>query len=170
MTGIRSISISRDKEMTLLEISKLLKDSGQTISTAESCTGGMISHLITTVPGSSSYYVGSVVSYFPRVKVKLLKVKQRDIDKYGIVSSRVAEEMSEGVRNLLGTTWSIGITGWADKTGDEFEPAGTAWVSVSGPDGTYSKRLESHLSRKRNIESFANQALDFFASIFAESE
>lgn len=151
--------------MTLLEISKKLKASGQTISTAESCTGGMISHLITTVPGSSSYYAGSVVSYFPCVKVRLLKVRQRDIDKYGIVSAKVAEEMAEGVRKLIGTTWSIGITGWADRTGDSFEPAGTAWVAVSGPLGTYSKRLESHLSRKKNIDSFANQALEFFASI-----
>lgn len=151
--------------MTLLEISKSLKESKKTISTAESCTGGMIAHMITTVPGSSSYYAGSVVSYFPGVKVKLLGVRQSDIDKYGIVSSTVAEEMAEGVRRLIGTTWSIGITGWADSTGDSFEPAGTAWVAVSGPDGTYSKRLESHLSREKNIESFASQALEFFASI-----
>ncbi len=151
--------------MTLLEISKSLKESGRTISTAESCTGGMIAHMITTVPGSSSYYAGSVVSYFPSVKVKLLGVRQSDIDKYGIVSSKVAEEMAEGVRLLIGTTWSIGITGWADSTGDSFEPAGTAWAAVSGPDGTYSKRLESHLSREKNIESFACQALEFFASI-----
>ena len=154
--------------MSLVEISRFLRDSGQTISTAESCTGGMISHLITTVPGSSSYYAGSVVSYFPRVKVKLLGVRQEDIDTCGIVSAKVAEEMAEGVRKLLDTDWSIGITGWADSSGDSFEPAGTAWVAVSGPSGTFSKRLESHLSRAENIDSFASQALDFLFALISD--
>lgn len=158
-----------DNPTSLLEVSRMLKESGQTISTAESCTGGMISHLITTVPGSSSYYTGSVVSYFPRVKVQLLEVRQQDIDRFGIVSSKVAEEMAIGVRKLLGTDWSISITGWADSSGDDFEPAGTAWIAISNASGVFSKRIESHLSRQENISSFALQALNFLAELLHQS-
>ena len=142
-------------------IGRLLRGSGHTLSVAESCTGGEIAHLITTVPGSSEYFLGSVTSYAPEVKQKVLGVPAGTIEHFGIVSSAVAEAMAEGVRKLTGSTYSVATTGWADAYGDEHEPAGTVWVGVSGPDGTISRRFQYKGDRRRNIERFTASALDF---------
>ena len=139
----------------------LLKEQNLTFATAESCTGGEIAHLITTVPGSSEYFLGSVTSYAPEVKQKVLGVPAGTIEHFGIVSSAVAEAMAEGVRKLTGSTYSVATTGWADAYGDEHEPAGTVWVGVSGPDGTISRRFQYKGDRRRNIERFTASALDF---------
>ena len=141
-------------------IGKLLRGSGCTLSAAESCTGGEISHLITTIPGSSEYYLGSVTSYAAEVKCKVLGVRRETIDTEGIVSSAVAAAMAEGVRRLTGSTYSVATTGWADAYGDEHEPAGTVWIGVSGPNGTVTERKQYRNDRKRNIERFAASALD----------
>lgn len=137
----------------------LLAGTGKTVSAAESCTGGMISHLITTVPGSSEYYLGSVTSYSPDIKTKVLKVSPSVILKDGIVSSAVAEAMAEGVRKLTGSTFSVATTGWADSYGDEHEPAGTVWIGISGPNGTSSVKFQNTAGRKQNINRFATEAL-----------
>jgi len=142
-------------------IGRLLRASGSTLSVAESCTGGEIAHLITTVPGSSDYFLGSVTSYSPEIKVKILGVDPSLIERHGIVSSAVAEAMAEGVKRITGSTYSVATTGWADAYGDEHEPAGTVWVGVAGPDGTKSKRFQYKGDRKRNIERFAASALDY---------
>ena len=141
-------------------IGKLLRGSGLTLSAAESCTGGEISHLITTVPGSSEYYLGSVTSYSPAVKAKILGVKPETIANCGIVSSEVAAAMAEGARRVTGSTYSVSTTGWADSYGDEHEPAGTVWVGVSGPSATKTFRFNYKNDRKRNIERFAASALN----------
>lgn len=141
-------------------IGKLLKGTGLTLSAAESCTGGEISHLITTVPGSSEYYLGSVTSYSPSVKCKVLGVPEETIAACGIVSSEVAAAMAEGVRKVTGSTYSVATTGWADSYGDEREPAGTVWVAVSGPSATRTARFNYKNDRKRNIERFAASALN----------
>lgn len=149
-------------EDTTLEavIGALLRGSGKTLSCAESCTGGMISHLITTVSGSSEYYLGSVTSYHPAVKAKVLGVDPGTIESEGIVSSAVAAEMARGVRALTGSTYSVATTGWADAYGDEREPAGTVWVGVDGPLGTRTARFNFRNDRKRNIERFAASAIN----------
>ena len=141
-------------------IRKILKANGQTLSTAESCTGGNIAHLITTVPGSSDVFLGGVISYAPEVKINVLGVKAETIEKFGIVSSQVASEMAEGVRKLTGSTYSVSTTGWADSYGDDKEPAGTVWVAVSGPSGTVSSRFHYKSSRTINIDRFSASALN----------
>lgn len=142
-------------------IGRLLRGTGKTLSCAESCTGGMISHLITTVSGSSEYYLGSITSYSPLIKQSLLGVKPECIHEKGIVSSEVAAAMAEGVRKLTGSTYSLATTGWADSYGDEHEPAGTVWIGISGPKGTETHRCNYRSDRCRNIERFAASALDF---------
>lgn len=149
-------------------VGKLLRGSGLTLSAAESCTGGMISHLITTVPGSSEYYLGSVTSYAVRIKEALLKVKPETIQENGIVSSAVAASMAEGVRALTGSTFAVATTGWADSYGDEHEPAGTCWMAVSGPKGTVTKRCRSELGRVANIDIFAHVALETVGGYISE--
>ena len=150
-------------------VGRLLKGSGRTLSAAESCTGGEIAHLITSVSGASDYFLGSVTSYAPRIKTSVLGVDPVIIERSGIVSSAVAEAMAEGVRRLTGSTFSVATTGWADAYGDEHEPAGTVWVAVSGPQGTCSKKFQYKGDRKRNIERFAASALDFLRRYIIKS-
>ena len=149
-------------EDTTLEavIGSLLRAGGKTLSCAESCTGGMISHLLTTVSGASEYYLGSVTSYHPAVKARVLGVDPGTIEKEGVVSAAVAAEMARGVRALSGSTYSVSTTGWADAYGDEHEPAGTVWIGVDGPAGTRTSRFNFSHDRKRNIERFAASALN----------
>ncbi|MBP9998070.1 MAG: CinA family protein [Bacteroidales bacterium] len=139
-------------------IGKALKSRGETLSTAESCTGGRIAHLITTVSGSSSYFLGSVVSYAIAVKESVLGVPDAVIKDNGVVSSQVAAAMAEGVRKLTGSTYSVSTTGLAEG-GDEHYPEGTVWIAVSGPNGTETKIFQASKDRKGNIRSFANAAL-----------
>ncbi|MBQ1647626.1 MAG: CinA family protein [Bacteroidales bacterium] len=119
-----------------------------------------MAHLLTTVSGSSAYFLGSVTAYSAEVKVKVLGVPREVIEEKGIVSSEVAAAMANGARALFGSTFAVATTGWADATGDEHEPAGTVWVGVSGPDGTVTERYQYKGDRKRNIERFAASALD----------
>lgn len=143
------------------QIGKLLKEHGLTLSAAESCTGGEIAHLITTVPGSSSYFLGSVTSYAISVKETVLGVPSSVIEKHGVVSSEVAAAMAEGVRKLTGSDYSVSTTGLAGPGGDEFNPEGTVWVGVATPKGTYTIKYKYKNDRKRNIERFAASALNF---------
>ena len=142
-------------------IGKLLRGTGKTLSAAESCTGGMIAHLITTIPGSSEYFLGSVTSYAIAVKESVLKVEPSIIEEHGVVSSEVAAAMAQGVRKLTGCTYSVATTGLAGPGGDDRNPEGTVWVGVSGPHGTLTRRFQYHNDRKRNIERFSASALDF---------
>ena len=141
-------------------VGALFRGTGMTLSAAESCTGGKISSLITSVPGSSEYYLGSVTSYAIAIKEKVLDVRPELIAEYGVVSSEVAAAMAEGVRKLTGSTYSVATTGLAGPAGDERNPVGTVWIGVSGPHGTETVRKIYKNDRKRNIERFASAALD----------
>ena len=151
-----------DRDDTLeATVGRLLKASGRTLSVAESCTGGMISHLITSVPGASAYYLGSVTSYAVSVKERVLGVPAETVERYGVVSGEVAAAMAEGVRRVTGSDYAVATTGLAGPDGDEFNPVGTVWIGVAGPGGTKSVRRLFKNDRKRNIERFASSALDF---------
>lgn len=141
-------------------VGALFRGTGMTLSAAESCTGGKISSLITSVPGSSEYYLGSVTSYAIPVKEKVLGVPETTINEYGVVSSEVAAAMAEGVRNLTGSTYAVSTTGLAGPGGDERNPVGTVWIGIAGPNGTKTVRKVYKNDRKRNIERFAAAALD----------
>ncbi len=151
-----------DQDDTLeATVGRMLKASGKTLSAAESCTGGEISHLITSVPGSSSYYLGSVTSYAVSVKENVLGVPAETVEKYGVVSGEVAAAMAEGVRRVTGSDYAVSTTGLAGPDGDAFNPVGTVWIGVAGPKGTKTVRKVFKNDRKRNIERFASSALDF---------
>ncbi len=94
-------------------VGQLLRGSGETLSVAESCTGGGLGQMLTEIPGSSDYFWGGIISYDNSVKVKLLGVNPVDLDKFGAVSSTVAEQMAIGVKTRLSTTWGLSITGIA---------------------------------------------------------
>ncbi len=147
-----------DLETTL---GRICKEKGLTLSCAESCTGGMIAHMITSVPGSSGYFLGSVTSYAIPVKEKVLGVPDDVIVRCGVVSSEVAAAMAEGVRKLTGSDYAVSTTGLAGPSGDAFNPVGTVWIGVAGPRGSKTVRYVYKNDRKRNIERFAASALNF---------
>lgn len=141
-------------------IGGLLRGTGMTLSAAESCTGGMISSLITSVPGASDYYLGSVISYAVAVKQKVLDIHPEVIASYGVVSSEVTAAMAEGVRKVTGSTYSVATTGLAGPAGDDRNEVGTVWIGVSGPHGTSTVKKLYKNDRKTNIERFTSAALD----------
>ncbi len=141
-------------------VGRLLLEAGKPVSAAESCTGGEISHLLTTVPGSSAYYLGSVTSYAVSVKENVLGVPAEIISEHGVVSSEVAAAMAEGVRKLTGSDYSVSTTGLAGPGGDGVNQEGTVWIGVSGPNGTITQKRNYHNDRRRNIERFAASSLD----------
>jgi len=141
-------------------VGKLLKDRHCTVATAESCTGGKVASLITSVSGSSEYYKGSVVSYCNEVKADVLGVSRADLEKYGAVSSTVAEQMASGVRRLLKTDYAVATTGIAGPTGGSDEkPVGTVWIAVATPTKVVSRKYVFGKDRAINIERFAASAL-----------
>ena len=153
--------IYSDKDDTLESaIGAVLLGSGKTLSVAESCTGGKISSLITSVPGSSEYYLGSVTSYAISVKEGILGVPEAIINEYGVVSSEVAAAMAEGVRKVTGSDYAVSTTGLAGPGGDERNPVGTVWIGIAGPNGTKTVTKVYKNDRKRNIDRFAAAALN----------
>lgn len=158
-----------DKDSDLeTTIGELLKAAGKTLSAAESCTGGEIAHLITSVPGSSAYFLGSVTSYAISVKEAVLGVPPAVIREKGVVSSEVAAAMAEGVRRVTGSDYAVSTTGLAGPAGDAFNPVGTVWIGVAGPKGTRTVRYCYKNDRKRNIERFAASALNFLRLLLIE--
>lgn len=131
------------------------------LAVAESCTGGYISHLITSVPGSSAYYNGSVTSYSNQMKEQLLGVSSNSLEKYGAVSEQVAREMVEGVKRVMHADYAVATTGIAGPTGGTAEkPVGTVWIAVSGPAKTVVKKFTFvGDQRDRNIVRSGQTAL-----------
>lgn len=141
-------------------VGELLIAKGKTLSAAESCTGGEIAHMITTVAGSSAYFLGSVTSYAISVKEKVLGVPHEIIEEKGVVSAEVAAAMAEGVRRLTGSDYAVATTGLAGPGGDDVNPVGTVWIGVAGPHGTTTEKHCFKSDRKRNIQRFASTALN----------
>lgn len=142
-------------------VGKLLKESGQTISTAESCTGGRIAEMITSVPGSSAYYKGSVIAYDNTVKTDILGVPPELILQYGAVSEQVVVKMSEGARRLLKTDFSVATSGIAGPDGGtDIKPVGTLWIAVTSDKGTETLKQVFGSDRITNINRFSIAALN----------
>ena len=131
------------------------------LAVAESCTGGYISHLITSVSGSSAYYNGSVTSYSNEMKEQLLGVRRENLEKYGAVSEQVAREMVEGVKRVMNADYAVATTGIAGpEGGTEEKPVGTVWIAVSGPEKTFVKKYTFvGDQRDRNIVRSGQTAL-----------
>ena len=142
------------------EVGNLLRQKGLTLGVVESATGGLISHLITNVPGSSDYYKGSVTAYSNEAKIKIVGVKETTINKYGAVSYQVAEEMAEGGRKILATDICVTDTGIAGPSGaTPGKPIGLFYIGMSHQSGTYSQKHDFHGSREQNKLDAAEVAL-----------
>jgi len=142
------------------EIGNLLRRKGLTLGVVESATGGLVSHLITNVPGSSDYYKGSVTAYSNEVKIRVIGVKEDTINKYGAVSYPVAEEMAQGGKEILAVDICLADTGIAGPSGATQEkPLGLFYIGMSNPSGTYSQRHIFPGNREQNKRDAAEAAL-----------
>jgi nicotinamide-nucleotide amidase len=142
-------------------IGQLLKETGSTLATAESCTGGYIAHLITSIPGSSAYYKGSIIAYSDEIKMKELGVSETALSGYGAVSEEVVKEMAENVRIRFSSNYSIAVSGIAGPDGGtEKKPVGTVWIAIAGSSGVHAHKYLFGDNRERNIRRTALQALN----------
>jgi len=135
------------------EIKDKLKYNGAKISTAESCTAGYISKMLTSVQGSSDYFQGSIIAYSNDIKINVLGIEKDLIDSYTEVSEQVARRMAEKIKEIMKTEYSVATTGYADIHGNGTieNPAGTIYIAISTPEETIVNRLELTNSREINI-------------------
>lgn len=141
-------------------VAALLKRQGLTLATAESCTGGLIAHLATQLPGSSDYFLGSIVSYSNDIKTGVLKVPDEVLSRYGAVSRETASSMLRGVLKLTGADVGIATTGIAGPAGGSDEkPVGTVWIAAGGREDHVVKDFRFGFDRQGNKMIFAKTAL-----------
>ena len=141
-------------------VGELLRKKGQSVSTAESCTGGYIAHLITSIAGSSDYFRGSVVAYANEIKQQELDVKKKSLIDFGAVSETVVKQMAEGARKKFQTDFAIATSGIAGPGGGtEEKPVGTTWIAISTPEKTIAQHYLFGEHRERNIRKTALTAL-----------
>ena len=154
-----------------VKVGRLLRDGELSLAVAESCTGGLVSHKITNVPGSSDYFDRAVVSYSNRSKLELLGVREETLYDYGAVSRAVAAEMAEGVRTLAGTEVGLSTTGIAGPGGGTKEkPVGLVYVGVAVEGTTRIKKFIFQNDRYENKKSAATKALESLIVFLAEGE
>jgi len=144
------------------EIINIMRERKLTLGAVESATGGLISHLITNVSGSSDVYQGSITSYSNDIKVKIIGVKESTLEKYGAVSHQVAEEMAAGGRKVLGVDICVADTGIAGPTGaTSGKPVGLFYLGLSHKDGTFSRKHIFNGTREENKQQAVLAALEW---------
>jgi nicotinamide-nucleotide amidase len=156
-----TVVFGEDDEALEKVVGEILKLRGETLCTAESCTGGYIAHLITSIAGCSTYFMGSVVSYANQAKVDFLDVNAENIKTDGAVSELVVRQMAENARKKFGTTWALATSGIAGPDGGTPEkPVGTVWIALAGENGTEARKFAFGKDRLRNIQKSATAALE----------
>jgi nicotinamide-nucleotide amidase len=160
-TCIPDLIYGEDEESLEMVIGRMLASGRLTLCTAESCTGGYIAHKITSVPGSSEYYTGSIIAYDNSIKTNLLGISREVISREGAVSEPVVRAMAEGARRIFNTDYSLATSGIAGPSGGTTDkPAGTIWIAVSSKYGTYAEKSTFGTDRLINITRFTMAALN----------
>ena len=161
-TIIGDIIVGFDEDDTIeVVVGRLLAGQGKTISTAESCTGGKIAQMLTSVAGSSNYFRGSVVSYATDTKVSVLGVSQKTIDKHTVVSAEVAKEMALGIKKLMQTDYAIATTGNAGPSkGESKSELGSVFIALATPNEIIINEFNFGQPREKVIDRTANKALE----------
>lgn len=151
-------------------IGKLLKNAGKTLALAESCSGGYVSHLITTVAGSSTYFQGSVIPYHNEFKEKILGVESTTLKEFGAVSEQTVKEMAEGVKNLFGSDFGLASSGIAGPDGGTDEkPVGTVWIACAGEGYIEARKLQLTQDRLLNIQLTGVSLLNLLRICFSRN-
>ncbi|MBO9658451.1 MAG: competence/damage-inducible protein A [Chitinophagaceae bacterium] len=160
-TRVSEFLVSDEDEPLEVVIGKILSARNQTMATAESCTGGYIAHLITSVAGSSTYYKGSVISYANEVKQDILHVKEETLRQFGAVSQQTVTEMAEAALLELKTDYALATSGiMGPGGGSEEKPVGTVWIAVAGRGKVLTHKLNLRFDRQRNIMMATANALN----------
>lgn len=141
------------------KVYEILKDRRLTISVGESCTGGLLSHYLTYLPGSSTFFIAGVISYSVSSKIRILGVSSETISRYGVVSRETAEEMAERVRLITGSDYSVSTTGNLGPDVLEGKERGLVYISVSSDERTVSRELRLHGDRDSNKDEAALSAI-----------
>ncbi len=164
--------ISTDELLFLsARVGKILKELGLTVATAESCTGGLLSHILTGVSGASGYFIGGVVAYSNGIKEQVLGVSPRTIIKYGAVSKETAQEMAEGVSQKFGTSFGLSTTGIAGPTGGTPEkPVGLVWIGIHNNKQTYTIKCHFDGEREMVKSSTVKEVLEHLLDILKSAE
>ena len=164
--ALKELPFSEGEETPEETLAGQLRALGKTVACAESCTGGNIAHLITSVPGASSYFLGGIVSYSNEVKVRVLGVSAQDLKKHGAVSKEVALQMAQGARRITGADYAVSTTGVAGPDGGTPEkPVGTVWIAVAGPRGAQAQKFLFSHTRERNIGKASITALRWLVEV-----
>lgn len=161
-----------DKDLPLAEVvgNHLLKNK-KTVATAESCTGGYIAHLITSIPGSSGWYKGTIVSYANEIKENVLGVNDQTLRSVGAVSEDTVKQMVKGVLDRLNTDYAVATSGIMGPDGGTAEkPVGTVWVAAGSRNAIKAKQFFFRYDRERNIEMTAYQALNLLRIMVIEEQ
>lgn len=160
-----------DTDTLAFAVGKLLQEKDLSIGTAESCTSGFVAYTLTSVPGSSFYYWGSVVAYQNEIKEDLLHVQSSTLEKHGAVSEETVQEMAKGVRQRLKTDIGIATTGIAGPTGGSAEkPVGLVWIAIASEKGVQTKKLQLTQDRDLNIRLTANHLLHLLRQTLIEND
>lgn len=147
-------------------VGEVLLKKNATISTAESCTGGNIAKMLTSISGSSSYFLGSVVAYSIKTKQEVLKVKPEIISTYGVVSEEVVREMASSSKKIFDSDYAIATSGLASLEDLDGVKGGTVCYAIATPNGIFSKKVIFNTSRQENIQRASNKALNYLISLF----
>lgn len=153
------------KKLAQEVVGEILKQKKCSISTAESCTGGNIAKMLTSVSGSSSYFNGSIVAYSEKIKQSILKVSSKTISTHGVVSEEVVREMALNSQQLFDSDYAISTSGLADLKDVDGVKGGTICIAVATPNSIYSQTLVFNTSRNENILRASNAALNFLISV-----
>lgn len=151
------------------EISQIIWETGKTLGTAESCTGGRIAEAIILIPGASSYFKGSIVSYTNEIKEKLLGVDLKVLEEKTAVCEEVAIAMVKGAIKALNVDYAISATGVAGPAGGTAEnPVGTIWLACGSEDDIVTLKLDEDMGRDMNLSNATSKALDMFLKYLTE--
>ncbi len=143
-------------------VGQKLREQGLRLAAAESCTGGLIGHRVTNIPGASTYYLGSVTAYAYEAKVRLLGVRWETLETYGAVSGQTVREMAVGVRNALAADIGLSVSGIAGPGGGTAEkPVGLVWIGLAAGDGVWAREFHFQGARLEIKEQAAEAALGF---------
>ncbi len=158
---LKDITIAENDDTLEMIIGQLLQQQQKKMATAESCTGGYIAHLITSLPGSSSHFNGSAVTYNNEAKANILGVNQETLETSGAVSEETAIQMATGALERFNADYALATTGiMGPASGNDEKPVGTVWIAAGNHQNVVTKQLNLGYDRQRNIQSTALQALN----------
>jgi len=157
--------MNNEMSAVVQKIHSFFREKNLTLSVAESCTGGLISHLITTLPGASAFFEAGVVSYSAAVKENMLGVSPETIARYGVVSEQVVREMAKNIRRLTNTDFSLSTSGNLGPDVLESKEMGLVYIAVSREGEVFSKELRLKGNREENKEEASRLALEFLVEI-----